>query len=120
MRVFTWSSRSAIGSARSDLGDQDPRLAGGTLDRTFAPGRETTEAIFALGQIARVSGDRVRDLDESLRLEALARLEALGANEETLRPVREFHELEAAQQGQALGDALPTGLRLLAKDSVGS
>ncbi len=28
-------------------------------------------------------------------------------------PVREFTELEAAQQGQALGDSLPVGLRLL-------
>jgi molecular chaperone DnaK (HSP70) len=88
------------------------------LDRPFAPGRESTDAIFALGQIARVSGDRARDLDDPLRLEVLARLEALGADEEAMRPVREFHELEANQQGQALGDALPTGLRLLAKDAI--
>ena len=88
------------------------------LDRPIAPGRETTDAIFALTQLARVSGDRARDLDESLRLEVLARLAALGAEEEALRPVREFHELEVAQQSQALGDALPTGLRLLAKESI--
>ena len=31
------------------------------------PGRETTDAVFALTQLARVSGDRARDLDESLR-----------------------------------------------------
>jgi hypothetical protein len=89
------------------------RWARALLDRTYASGRETADASFALAQIARVSGDRARDLDDSLRLEVLGRLEALGADEETLRPVREFHELEAAQQGQALGDALPTGLRLL-------
>jgi hypothetical protein len=86
------------------------------LDRNFAAGRETTDAIFAMAQLARVSGDRARDLDETLRLEVLAKLETLGADEATTRPVREFHELEAAQQGQALGDALPTGLRLLVKD----
>ena len=91
------------------------RWARALLDRTFAPGRETADATFALAQLARVSGDRARDLDDPLRLEVLARLEALGAEEETLRPVREFHELEASQQGQALGDALPTGLRLLMK-----
>ena len=91
------------------------RWARALLDRTFAPGRETADATFALAQLARVSGDRARDLDDSLRLEVLARLGALGAEEETLRPVREFHELESSQQSQALGDALPTGLRLLAK-----
>ena len=30
-----------------------------------------------------------------------------------LRPVREYHELESAQEGQALGYSLPIGLRLL-------
>ena len=83
------------------------------LERNFSPGRETTDAIFALAQLARVSGDRVRDLDDEIRTRTLAKLEALGADEATLLPVREYHELEAMQQGQALGDALPTGLRML-------
>jgi molecular chaperone DnaK (HSP70) len=82
------------------------------LDRDFAPGRETSDAIFALAQLARVSGDRARDLDDRLREEVLARLVALGADEATLSPVRELRELEVTQQGQALGDALPVGLRL--------
>ncbi len=88
------------------------------LDRPYSPGRETTDAIFALTQLARVSGDRARDLEEPLQVEVLTRLEALGADEEALRVVREFHELEASQQSQALGDALPTGLRLLAKEGI--
>jgi hypothetical protein len=83
------------------------------LERNFAPGRETTDAIFALAQLARVSGDRARDLEEDLRVRVLSRLEALGADELTCRPVREYHELEAEQQGQALGDSLPVGLRLV-------
>ena len=37
------------------------------LNRAFAPGRETSDAIFALSQIARYSGDRSRDLPDSLR-----------------------------------------------------
>ena len=64
-------------------------------------------------QLARVASDRARDLDESLREEVLARLTELGADETALRPVREYHELETAQQVQALGDSLPIGLRLL-------
>ncbi len=87
------------------------------LDRPFAPGRETTDALFALAQLARVSGDRARDLDESLRTRVLDRLAALGADETILRPVREYHELEAEQQAQALGDALPVGLRLAGDSS---
>ena len=93
--------------------DAAARWARALLGRSYSPGRESADAIFSLAQVARVSGDRARDLDEPLRLDVLARLEALGADEATLRPVREYHELEAAQQGQALGDALPVGLRLM-------
>ncbi|HMB02510.1 MAG TPA: Hsp70 family protein, partial [Isosphaeraceae bacterium] len=89
------------------------------LDRPFAPGRETTDAMFALAQLARVSGDRARDLDEPLRAQVFDRLTALGADEAILRPVREYHELEAEQQGQALGDALPVGLRLAGEPTPG-
>jgi molecular chaperone DnaK (HSP70) len=87
------------------------------LERPIAAGRETTDGVFALTQLARVSGDRARDLDEDLRAAVLARLVELGADETVMRPVREFHELESAQQGQALGDALPIGLRLLSDGS---
>jgi molecular chaperone DnaK (HSP70) len=93
--------------------DAADRWARALLDRPYAPGRETTDAIFALAQLARVSGDRARDLDEATRARVLTRLAELGADEATLRPVREYHELEVAQQGQALGDALPVGLRLI-------
>jgi hypothetical protein len=82
------------------------------LNRTFAPGRETSDAVFALSQLARFSGDRARDLPDALRKRVLSRLKELGAGETVLRPVREYHELEAAQESIALGDALPIGLRL--------
>ena len=84
------------------------------LDRALADGRETTDAIFALSQLGRVAGDRARDLDSDVRAAILARLAELGADDATLGPVREYQELGTARQGQALGDALPTGLRLLA------
>jgi molecular chaperone DnaK (HSP70) len=82
------------------------------LNRQYAPGRETSDAIFALSQLARFSGDRARDLTDALREQVLTRLEQLEAEESILLPVREYHELEAAQEGQALGDSLPIGLRL--------
>jgi hypothetical protein len=83
------------------------------LAHTPAPGREAADMAFALAQLARLAGDRARDIDEALRTRVLARLAELGADPATVRPVREYHELEAEQQGQALGDALPVGLRLL-------
>jgi molecular chaperone DnaK (HSP70) len=83
------------------------------LGRSFAAGRETGDAVFALAQLARVANDRARDLDDSLRADLLTRLAQLGADEGVLRPVREYHEIESSQQVQALGDTLPIGLRLL-------
>jgi len=90
------------------------------LDREYAPGRETADAIFTLGQLGRVSGDRSHDLGDDLRARVLTRLEALGADDLTLRLVREYHELEAGQQGEALGDSLPVGLRLVAAAESGT
>ncbi len=59
-----------------------------------------------------------RDLAEPIRDRVLERLTALGAEDDVLKPVREYHELEAAQEGQALGDALPIGLRLRTETAV--
>ena len=81
--------------------------------------RESKDAIFALSQMAQVSGDRARDLPDSLREQVVERLLALGADEATVRPVREYHEVERSQQNQALGDALPVGLRLRVDPSDG-
>jgi molecular chaperone DnaK (HSP70) len=86
------------------------------LSHSFAPGREAADAIFALAQLARVANDRARDLDDGTRARVIARLHELGADDATLQPVREFHELEVSQQGQALGDALPVGLRLVSEE----
>jgi molecular chaperone DnaK (HSP70) len=82
------------------------------LERKYAPGRETSDAIFALAQLARFSGDRARDVSDRIREQVLHRLESLGADEPVMLPVREYRELEASQEGQALGDSLPIGLRL--------
>jgi DNA-K related protein len=82
------------------------------LNRHYAPGRETSDAIFALAQLARFSGDRARDVSDQVRKQVLQRLESLGADEGVMLPVREYRELEATQEGQALGDSLPIGLRL--------
>jgi len=88
------------------------RWVAALLDRDYTPGREASDAGFALAQLARVSGDRSRDIDDGLRERVIDRLATLGADQEVIRPVREFTELEAGEQGRALGDSLPIGLRL--------
>ncbi|MDO8545338.1 MAG: Hsp70 family protein [Opitutaceae bacterium] len=67
---------------------------------------------FAAVQLARVTGDRTRDLDPELRVRTVAALTATKAPERWLRLVTEIVPLEADDQARALGDTLPVGLRL--------
>jgi len=87
------------------------------LERSFTPGRETADAIFALSELARATGDRARDIGPELRERVLKRLQELGATESALAPVREYQERARAEQAAALGDALPIGLRLVKTDA---
>lgn len=85
-----------------------------------ASNRESADLAMALAFVGRVANDRSRDLASELRARILERLEALQADEGLKQVVREYHELGGEQQGQALGDALPVGLRLLAAEPSGS
>ena len=67
-------------------------------------------AAFAAAQLARLTGDRTRDVDEVLRTRALAALAAARAPERWIQMVREVVALEAADEARALGDSLPIGL----------
>ncbi|HEX2572517.1 MAG TPA: Hsp70 family protein [Polyangia bacterium] len=71
---------------------------------------------FATAEIARASGDRGRDLDESLRQRVAARLgQVYGQTPEGARLSRLVLEplaFEAREERAAFGDALPIGLRL--------
>jgi molecular chaperone DnaK (HSP70) len=69
-------------------------------------------AAFAAVQLARVTGDRTRDLDEALRGRTVAALEAAKAPERWLQVVTEIVQLEAEDEARALGDTLPIGLKL--------
>jgi hypothetical protein len=96
------------------------RWARHLLTLNVASSRETSELIFALSQIARLSGDRARDLDPAIRETVLSKLEALGAEESHILPVREFQEMGQSQQSQAFGEALPVGLRLVVSEEGAS
>ncbi len=76
--------------------------------------RRVEPAAFAAVQIARVSGDRARDLAPQWREQVLQRLAEIKAPEPWRRMLRERVELEAAEQRLSYGESLPPGLRLLA------
>jgi hypothetical protein len=69
-------------------------------------------ATFAAVQLARVTGDRTRDLPEELRARTAAALKAAKAPERWQQMVTELVALEAEDQARALGDTLPIGLKL--------
>jgi hypothetical protein len=95
-----------------------PEVAGrwvaAILGYSVTGARETADQVFALGQLARMAGDRARDVDEATRAAVVGRLESLGVDEGVIGPVRELAELTAGQRNVAFGDALPAGLRLVA------
>jgi hypothetical protein len=67
------------------------------------------EAAIAL---SRVTGDRARDLSESVRKEVARRLAAAGADAGRVRPVLELVAVEEEERVAFWGESLPVGLRL--------
>ncbi|HYQ92691.1 MAG TPA: molecular chaperone DnaK, partial [Candidatus Competibacteraceae bacterium] len=70
-------------------------------------------AAFAATLLARLSGDRERDLPEELRLQVVQKLRSVKAPESWLRLVEQVVELEEADEKRVFGEALPPGLRLM-------
>ncbi|QRN94616.1 hsp70 family protein [Archangium violaceum] len=69
-------------------------------------------AQFAAAQLARLTGDRTRDISPELRARAVQALRKSKAADTWVRMVTEVVALEAADEARALGDTLPAGLRL--------
>jgi molecular chaperone DnaK (HSP70) len=67
---------------------------------------------FALALLARKTGDRVRDVDESWRAKVLVHFEVINAPSSWAQLVSEVVGLSAADEARALGDTLPLGLSL--------
>jgi len=68
---------------------------------------------FAAALIARMSGDRERDIALPLRQQIIARLRASKAPDSWVEMVSEVKELNSADEKRVFGEALPPGLRLL-------
>jgi molecular chaperone DnaK (HSP70) len=122
----TWTSKDPrLWAAIGRLGARVPAYAG--VHHVVSPGvaerwidhllREKWDAVptapQAAVQLARVTGDRGRDVSERARREVERRLVAVGAREELCRPVRELVPVAEAERAALFGEGLPVGLRLL-------
>jgi hypothetical protein len=81
----------------------------------FTPGNDSERLAwaFCLAQLARRSGQRALDVDDSHRQSVLAALRGQNVPGHWLRMVEEVSELEGEEQSQMFGESLPIGLRLL-------
>jgi hypothetical protein len=90
--------------------------AAGWLERVLElDWKVVTPAAFAATLLARLSGDRERDLDELWRARVLQRLRVAKAPASWLRMVEDVVELDEADAGRVFGEALPPGLRLVGR-----
>jgi hypothetical protein len=83
---------------------------------SFDPGHESERLAwaFCLVQLARRSGQRALDVDDSHRQSVLTVLRAQSVPGHWVRMVEEVTELEGEEQSQMFGESLPIGLRLIA------
>jgi hypothetical protein len=75
--------------------------------------KQVEPAAFAAALLSRMTGDRERDLDSSLRARVIEGLSAAKASPSWIAMVREVVELTEADEKRLLGDSLPVGLKLL-------
>ncbi len=103
----------ALEPVRAEAEGVPPEVAAERLE--LLPGldlRSNAEAPFAVAQLARLSGDRARDLGEQLRARAAAALEEARAPAEWARGIREARALGEKDEQRVFGEALPLGLHL--------
>jgi molecular chaperone DnaK (HSP70) len=91
-----------------------PEAAQEFLDAALAQDwRRNETAMFAAVQMARMTGDRARDLADGARAQVLEKMQAAGAPQRWIAMVEQVVQMEAEDQKRSLGDSLPPGLVLL-------
>lgn len=91
-----------------------PAAAQEFLDATLQQDwRKNETAMFAAVQIARMTGDRARDVPDAVRQQVLEKMRASGAPERWVTLVEQVVQMEAEDQKRSLGDSVPPGLVLL-------
>ena len=77
----------------------------------------TTVTASAIALIARRTDDRSRDIDEAIREQAISRLIALGATEETIQLLSNYVPPERAAAVRSFGESLPPGLQVVSSSN---
>lgn len=91
-----------------------PEAALEFLNATLAQDwRKNETTMFAAVQMARMTGDRARDLPDAVRAQVLEKLRSSGAPERWMTMVEQVVQMQAEDHKRSLGDSLPPGLVLL-------
>jgi len=91
-----------------------PEAAAEFVNATLAQDwRRNETAMFAAVQMARMTGDRTRDLPDPLRAQVLDKMRVAQAPARWITLVEQVHAMEADDQRRSLGDSLPPGLVLV-------
>lgn len=77
--------------------------------------KKTPQAAFAATLIARMSGDRARDIDASTRQLIVEKLKLSKVSQPWIEMVEQFKELDSAEEKQMFGETLPPGLKLISE-----
>jgi molecular chaperone DnaK (HSP70) len=118
-KPHTWWAVGRLGARISLYGNAEnvvpPETASRWLQALLAlDWKAVDHAAFAATTLARMSGDRVRDVPAELREAVVQRLQAIRAPVTWSAMVRDVVELDEADQKRSFGEALPVGLRLIA------
>jgi molecular chaperone DnaK (HSP70) len=115
----SWWAVGRIGARRPFYGSAHsvvpPEIAAQWLNAILAlDWKKVDPAAFAAVQIARLTGDRSRDLADDVRHAVVRRLETSNAPRAWITMVSENVELDNADEGRVFGESLPAGLKLIA------
>lgn len=75
--------------------------------------KKIPQAGFAASLISRMSGDRVRDIDDVLRVKIIEKLKQAKAPASWIVMIEQFKQLDEKEEQQMFGEALPPGLKLV-------
>ena len=75
--------------------------------------KKIPQAGFAATLIARLSGDRVRDIDDTLREQIIAKLKLSKAPASWIDMLEQVKQLDEKEEQLIFGEALPPGLKLI-------
>jgi molecular chaperone DnaK (HSP70) len=114
----TWRAVGRIGARTPFYGSAHnvvpPEVAGQWLERILALDWEKVgPAAFAAVLVARLTGDRARDLPDAMRGRVIARLQAQKTSRNWVAMLSEVIELDDADEQRVFGDSLPPGLKLI-------